>query len=258
MDLTASNYVSETVWNTGFQTPGWNLNGGFTNGGVVGGYWGSGGGASSTYSLPAWQQGVNMAAVGGSATKRNIPDVALTAANVWVNYFNGLAAPFIGTSCAAPLWAGFAALVNQQVAAHGKPPIGFINPALYAIGENSSSSFHDITNGSDAWPRSTGAFFSGAGYDLCTGWGSPNGTNLINALENYSGPVFVDFTYTGSTQDGRYNSPFKTLAGGIDGVAYRGTIVIKAAGSSAETMPILKAMNITAVGGPARIGYKNP
>ena len=40
-----------------------------------------------------------------------------------------------GTSLAAPLWAGFMALVNQQAAANGQPPIGFVNPALYAIGK---------------------------------------------------------------------------------------------------------------------------
>jgi subtilase family serine protease len=254
MDSTASNYVSESVWNSGFQVPGWNLNGNYTNGGTVGGYWGSGGGIGSTYNIPAWQQGVNMTAVGGSTTKRNIPDVALTAVSIWVNYFNGLAGGFEGTSCAAPLWAGFAALVNQQAAADGKPSIGFINPALYAIGESSTAGFHDIATGNDTWPGSTGAFFSSTGYDLCTGWGSPNGTSTINALEKYAGPIFVDFNSTISPQNGKYTNPFNTLAGGIGAVANNGTIIIKTAGSTSETPTISKPMSITAIGGTAIIG----
>ena len=40
-----------------------------------------------------------------------------------------------GTSCAAPLWAAFTALVNQQAAASGQAPVGFLNPALYSIGQ---------------------------------------------------------------------------------------------------------------------------
>jgi subtilase family serine protease len=254
MDSTASNYVSESVWNSGFQSPGWYGNGAYTNGGTVGGYWGSGGGISSTYNIPAWQQGVNMAAVGGSTTKRNIPDVALAAVYIWVNYFNGLAGSFEGTSCAAPLWAGFAALVNQQATADGKPPIGYINPALYAIGESSSLAFHDITTGNDTWPGSTGAFFPATGYDLCTGWGSPNGANTINALESYAGPIFVDFNFTGSPQNGKYTNPYQTIAGGVGAVSSGGTIMIKTAGSTPETLTISKPMSIKAIGGTAIIG----
>jgi subtilase family serine protease len=252
MDSTGSNYVSEAVWNSGFQSPGWNLNGDVSGGG----YWGSGGGVSSTYSIPGWQQGVNMTALGGSSTKRNIPDVALTGFGVWVNYFNGLSGVFEGTSIAAPLWAGFTALVNQQVTGDSKPPVGFLNPVLYAIGEGSSynSCFHDIISGNDFWPGSPSEFNSATGYDLCTGWGTPNGANLINALEGYAGPIYVDFNYTGSSQDGSYNHPFKTLAGGTNAVSAYGTIIIKTAGSSSETMTISKPMSIIVIGGAATIG----
>ncbi|HKW29351.1 MAG TPA: S53 family peptidase [Verrucomicrobiae bacterium] len=256
MDVTSSNYVSETVWNSGFQSPGWFGNGAYTNGSTVGGYWGSGGGIS-TNSIPGWQQGVNLTAVGGSTTKRNIPDVALTAVNIWVNYFNGLSGGFEGTSCAAPLWAGFAALVNQQAAADGKPPIGFINPALYAIGEgqNYNSSFHDIVTGNDTWPGSTTAFNSATGYDLCTGWGSPNGQKMINELENYTGPIFVNFNYIGATQNGAYNTPYPTLAQATNAVPTRGTIIFETAGSSPSSMTISKPMTITSMGGAVSIGH---
>ena len=76
MDAMASNYVSETVWNSGFQKLAWFGNGGVSGGG---GYWGSGGGISPSYTIPGWQQGVNLTAVGGSTTQRNIPDVAMVA-----------------------------------------------------------------------------------------------------------------------------------------------------------------------------------
>ena len=75
---------------------------------------GSGGGVSTYYQIPWWQAGVDMTANLGSTTMRNVPDVALTADNVFVDYNNGSSGGFGGTSCAAPLWAGFTALVNQQ------------------------------------------------------------------------------------------------------------------------------------------------
>jgi subtilase family serine protease len=165
-------YVSETVWN-------WGVEYGSSENGV-----GSSGGISTYYSIPPWQLGVNMATNQGSTTKRNVPDVALTADHVFVAYNNGATAWFGGTSCAAPLWAGFTALVNQQAAANGLGPVGFLNPALYAIGTGTSYTvcFHDVTTGNNEWSHSKTKYTAVTGYDLCTGWGTPNGTNLINAL----------------------------------------------------------------------------
>jgi uncharacterized repeat protein (TIGR01451 family) len=163
-------YVSETVWNWGLSQ---------------GSYVGSSGGISTVYAIPLYQQGIDMTANQGSTTMRNVPDVALTGDNVYVLYNNGTTGTFGGTSCAAPLWAGFMALVNEQAAALGHGPIGFANPALYAIGKsnpNYASIFHDITTGNNFSSSSPSLFSATAGYDLCTGWGSPNGTNLINAL----------------------------------------------------------------------------
>ncbi len=75
--------------------------------------------------------------------------MALTAENVYVTYNNGASGPFGGTSCAAPLWAGMMALANQQAVASGQPLVGFINPAIYEIANESiyNSVFHDITTG---------------------------------------------------------------------------------------------------------------
>jgi uncharacterized repeat protein (TIGR01451 family) len=159
-------YTSETAWNWGDDE-------------------GTSGGVSTTYAIPTYQQGINMTANLGSTTMRNIPDVALTADDVYVVYGNGSTGVFGGTSCAAPLWAGFMALVNQQAAMGGRSPLGFINPAIYAIGKsnpNYTTLFHDVTTGNNFNSTSPNKFPAVAGYDLCTGWGTPNGTNLINAL----------------------------------------------------------------------------
>ncbi len=164
-------YVSEIVWNDGTPNP-------------SGGDWGSSGGVSTYYSIPPWQQGVATTANQGSSAVRNVPDVALTANNVYVTYNNGGTGSFGGTSCAAPLWAAFTALVNQQAAASSLGPVGFLNPALYAIGKgpNYTYCFHDITVGNNEWRRSKSKYSAVPGYDLCTGWGTPNGANLIYAL----------------------------------------------------------------------------
>jgi len=76
------------------------------------------------------------------------------------------------------MWAGYLALVNQQSVANGGHTAGFINPAIYNVGLGSSydTDLHDITSGSNGLPATVG-------YDLATGWGSPNsGNGLINAL----------------------------------------------------------------------------
>ena len=212
---------------------------------------GSGGGVSVTYAIPWWQKGVDVSGNQGSASMRNVPDVALTGSGVYVIANNGTnAGPIGGTSVASPLWAGFMALVNQQAAAVGKPPVGFVNPAIYAIG---GSPFHDIATGNNTNSASPNAFFAVPGYDLCTGWGTPNGSNLINALVNFDGGVWVQFGNS-DPGDGTYTSPYNTLVRGVSGVQASGTITIKGPGFSSETMPITKPMTIRAVGGPATIG----
>jgi subtilase family serine protease len=173
-------YASEAVWNSGFVA---NNNK----------YEGTSGGVSTTYSIPTWQMGINSFLTnGGTPTKRNFPDVALTADNVYVLY-NNTNAVFGGTSCATPLWAGFMALVNQQAAINSQPSVGFINPAVYELANESVSSavFHDITTGNNTWPSSTNSFYAVPGYDLCTGLGTPAGTNLINALLNPDSLVVI-------------------------------------------------------------------
>jgi subtilase family serine protease len=154
----------------------------------------SGGGISPHYTIPWWQADVPMGSNGGSTTFRNMPDVAIVASNVYAVYGESgkhkpaKAGGYQGTSVAAPLWAGFLAVVNETALEKSKPPVGFINPIVYGIGTGSyknhaySSCFHDIKTGNNFNADSPTAFKAVAGYDLCTGWGTPKGKNLIDAL----------------------------------------------------------------------------
>jgi hypothetical protein len=181
MNGSGASYASETVWN-------WGVEYGSQYDGV-----GTSGGVSSHYTIPSWQTSINVTAPGGSSSFRNIPDVALTGDNVYVAYGNGETAEFGGTSCAAPLWAGFTALANQQAVADGRALLGFINPALYAIASGSSyaSCFHGVATGNNTWSDSPTLFYAANGYDLCTGLGTPAGINLINALAPPADPLVI-------------------------------------------------------------------
>ncbi len=169
MNGSGASYASETVWN-------WYSTGSGTAG--------SGGGISlNGISIPSWQTNISMTANQGSTTLRNVPDVALTADGILVVAYGG-SYSVGGTSAAAPLWAGFTALVNQQAASLGESPVGFLNPAVYALGKSANYPlvFHDITTGNNTNAFVGTKYFAAPGYDLCTGWGTPNGQNFINAL----------------------------------------------------------------------------
>jgi len=189
-------WSSESVWNWG-------------------GGSGSGGGISTTYLIPYWQTNVNMTANGGSTSLRNLPDVAAVADDIFIIYGNGVLSGSGGTSSATPLWAGFMALVNEQAAAGGKPAMGFLNPALYAIGLGPAydSCFHDIISGSNTWAQSPAKFFAVPGYDLCSGWGTPGGAGLIAALAQPD-PLQIfptaGFEFVGATGDS-FTNVFQTL-----------------------------------------------
>lgn len=143
----------------------------------------SGGGiAPNKLAIPAWQKlaGVINSTNKGSTTYRNGPDVAANANFTFYVCADQTACTanlYGGTSFAAPMWAGFIALVNQQLSELGKPTIGFINPTIYAKNVTASyaTGFHDITAGK------SGSYTAVKGYDLVTGWGSPK-AGLINEL----------------------------------------------------------------------------
>jgi len=154
----------------------------------------SGGGISpDSIPIPAWQQlaGVINSSNKGSTTLRNGPDVS---ANANFSFYTCadqttcLANEYGGTSFAAPMWAAYIALANEQLVNNGDKTLGFIDPTLYPLALSSSyaADFHDITSGT------SGSYSAEVGYDLVTGWGSPNGAALINALA----PIATSPTYT--------------------------------------------------------------
>lgn len=133
---------------------------------------GGGGGKSSVFKIPSWQTAVQKSAGGGY---RQVPDVSAHAnpsPGVSI-YSQGSWSSVGGTSAAAPEWAAFAALYNQQAAAAGKANLGFANPALYTA---SGTGFHDITSGSN------GDYSAATGWDFTTGWGSYNAATLASKL----------------------------------------------------------------------------
>jgi len=161
-------WSGETTWNSGSTLLG-----------------ASGGGISAVWPIPPWQQGVASAA---SQTYRNVPDVSLDADpnTGYAIYYRNNWYIYGGTSCAAPLWAAFTALVNEQRAANGNGLLGFANPPIYQIatGGNCASDFHDITTGNNLH------YYAGTGYDDATGWGSFNGANLLADLATASSAAF--------------------------------------------------------------------
>jgi len=148
----------------------------------------SGGGISpNNIPIPSWQVATADQCIDAcSKTLRNGPDVSANSNftfYVCADQTTCTANEYGGTSFAAPMWAGYLALANQQLIANGsKTTLGFINPALYTIGLGADydTDFHDITSGSNGYSATKG-------YDLVTGWGSPNGVALINALAGGGG-----------------------------------------------------------------------
>ncbi|MBV8539430.1 MAG: S8/S53 family peptidase [Pseudonocardiales bacterium] len=144
--------TSEVVWNEG---------GGSTGGGV-----------SAVFPLPDWQS-----AAGISGTGRGVPDVAGAAdpATGYLVRVDGQEFSIGGTSAVAPLWAGLIALINQRLGTSS----GFLNPLLYSQPEEGT--FHDITEGNND-VSGLGLYSAAPGWDPCTGWGSPDGAQLLVAL----------------------------------------------------------------------------
>lgn len=210
----AGSWASETAWNA--PSPD-----GFGTGG-------SGGGISpDSIPIPSWQTGVANTSNAGSSTLRNVPDVAMEAD--FDNYFceeGDCGYDGAGTSFAAPRWAGFMALVNQQAIEAGTAPqggVGFINPAIYSIGlgSNYGNDFHDITSGNNETDNQPVWYSAVTGYDLVTGWGSANGQHLIDDLAGAQVPGFWIESSSGNISIPRGNSAATTItvsdAGGFSG-----------------------------------------
>jgi subtilase family serine protease len=210
----------------------------------------SGGGISpDSIAIPSWQQlaGVINSTNKGSSTLRNGPDVSANANftfYVCADQTTCTANDYGGTSFAAPMWAGYIALVNQQLASNGEPPIGFINPTIYSQSVTSAygSEFHDITSGT------SGSFSAATGYDLVTGWGSPNGTGLINALAPTSTtPTFSISASPGSVSVVQGGNGASTITTGVSG-GFNSAVALTASGQPAGVTVSFSPTSIAAPG----------
>ena len=151
----ASTYGSEVVWQDGKDASG---------------------GGKSPLARPPWQKGLG-------ANKRTVPDVSLAAAAVYpIPKDGGIVCCVAGTSAAAPSWAGLVAMLNQQTGTRA----GLLNPKLYELGnaqaKGGAAVFHDIVEGSNSTTLAAKGFPAKPGYDLATGWGSPNVAALFAAF----------------------------------------------------------------------------
>jgi subtilase family serine protease len=186
LTLTSANtYKAESAWNGSDYSPPETGGDGRLNGG--------GGGVSKKWPIPSWQVPVGTSANGESTVSRMVPDVSLDA-DPMTGYpiyqaVAGQSSPWGlvgGTSCAAPLWAAFTALVNQARVANGLARLGFANPALYQIAESTQgpAAFHDVND------QSTNLNFAATiNYDLATGWGTIYGAGLFSNLTSATLPA---------------------------------------------------------------------
>lgn len=136
----------------------------------------TGGGVSTEFAVPDWQQGARVPTAPDGVAGCGTPDVTgdvdpLTGYQARVH---GTDQVLGGTSAVAPLWAALVARRNQQLGVS----LGDAHRALYQIG---STAFHDVTDGSNR------AYTASPGWDPCTGLGSPNGQALLNALTALTG-----------------------------------------------------------------------
>lgn len=152
----------------------------------------TGGGLSVLYSTPSFQSGISQSILNGA---RGLPDVSWNSAVdggvlVYLGFLGSSSGFYIfgGTSAASPQLAGLIALTNQLADKDGKQHVGYLNPLLYQL---PSSAFNDIvpqTFGSvtisdnSLYGSGIPGYSAGPGYDLASGWGSPNAFNFATDL----------------------------------------------------------------------------
>jgi subtilase family serine protease len=210
--------------------------------------WVDGGGGISPNKrpIPSWQVATAAGCSNCSQTLRNGPDVSANANftfYVCADQTTCSANLYGGTSFAAPMWAGYMALVNQQYLANGSSTtLGFVNPLLYAIGLSSGydADFHDITSGSNGYNATVG-------YDLATGWGSPNGANLINALAGAQGPGFSLSANPGGVTVQQGNSGTSTVTSTAVG-GFNSAVTLSAIGQPTGVTVTFNPTSITGTG----------
>jgi kumamolisin len=157
----------DVVWNDG--TP-------FDKNTPGGGGWASGGGISEVFAVPSYQTSANLpVSIDDEKPGRGVPDVAMSATNYFTRVDNSEGASG-GTSAVAPLMAALVARLNQAK----QKNVGFLNPFLYA--NAAKGVVHDVTSGTNAIKNTLKGYNAVAGWDACTGLGTPDGTAILNNL----------------------------------------------------------------------------
>jgi subtilase family serine protease len=180
----ALGYIPEEVWNESALDGGTEL-------------WASGGGASTVYKQPTWQQGVSGTAAAGGM--RAVPDVSLSAAS-HDGYFmveGGAYWIVSGTSVAAPSFAGIAALATGKESGRGQ---GNVNARLYALAGAVPDPFHSTPSGNNTVPGVQGFTANGATFNLATGLGSVDGALLVNGWNTISASAPPTLALTATAQ----------------------------------------------------------
>jgi kumamolisin len=139
----------------------------------------TGGGVSAVFPQPSWQAGTQAVPLPGVTPPpappggRGVPDVS-SLADPETPYVivgpGGKLGGVGGTSAAAPLWSALISRYNQALGTR----VGYLNPLLYT---RYSGALRDITSGNN------GGYAAEPGWDACTGWGSPGGSSLLQAIQ---------------------------------------------------------------------------
>jgi kumamolisin len=165
--------ISEVTW---WESPGERAGGGGA----------TGGGVSTVFTRPAWQNVKVKSLNAGSIDGRVAPDIAALSGPPFYDLtFVGKDAPNGGTSASAPLWAALIARINAKLPVAKQQR--FLTPLLYQNGGSGQpvgkSSSRDITSGNNASNPDPGiGYKAGPGFDAVTGWGIPDGVKLLNSL----------------------------------------------------------------------------
>jgi tripeptidyl-peptidase I len=111
-------------------------------------------------------------------TGRAIPDVSALGTCYTIFSGGAMSGTLSGTSASTPTFAGMVSLLNAEAAAQGKPPMGFINPALYQAADLG----FDVTQGNNKLGGCPAGFPATEGWDAVTGLGTPTYQKLRAAL----------------------------------------------------------------------------
>lgn len=157
--------------------------------GVEVGWGSSGGGFSNVWPRPSYQDKAITAYLARdglpadslfNASGRAIPDISAFATNFQA-IANGANYTVSGTSASAPVVGGIMALLNSVLLTKSKPPLGFVNPALYELFADSGPGF-DVTEGNNVHKPCAEGFPATPGWDAITGLGTPHWSRMVDLV----------------------------------------------------------------------------